>query len=198
MLPLNKFTPQAEGRLGVSSSCKQCRNARYRATRAANPPPRKPKACHEHECQFCHSVYTSSHKRSNYCSRTCSQKFRYANNPQAVRDRVRAWEQRNLEAHRLNQQTRTIRRRKKIEGTVYVRDWRRTLRRFNHACAYCGRKNIQLTVEHVVPISRGGMNTIGNVVPACSNCNNTKNNLTVMEWRMRDRRNEEARKRYAC
>ncbi|MBL10073.1 MAG: HNH endonuclease [Acidiferrobacteraceae bacterium] len=43
-------------------------------------------------------------------------------------------------------------------------------------CHYCGDRfsRDQLTMDHVVPISRGGKSTKGNVVPACKDCNNQK------------------------
>ena len=51
-------------------------------------------------------------------------------------------------------------------------------------CHYCG-KSIppkELTLDHVVPIARGGRTTKGNCVPACKDCNNQKKNLLPMEW----------------
>jgi 5-methylcytosine-specific restriction protein A len=43
-------------------------------------------------------------------------------------------------------------------------------------CHYCGKKfqPKQLTMDHVVPLSRGGTTTPGNVVPACLECNKNK------------------------
>ncbi len=51
-------------------------------------------------------------------------------------------------------------------------------------CHYCG-KSVppkELTLDHVVPIARGGRTTKGNCVPACKDCNNQKKNLLPMEW----------------
>ncbi len=51
-------------------------------------------------------------------------------------------------------------------------------------CYYCGRsvdKN-ELTMDHVVPIIRGGKSTKGNIVPACKECNNKKKYLLPVEW----------------
>lgn len=51
-------------------------------------------------------------------------------------------------------------------------------------CYYCG-TDIQpeeLTMDHVVPIIRGGRSTRGNVVPACKTCNNKKKYLLPLEW----------------
>ena len=50
-------------------------------------------------------------------------------------------------------------------------------------CHYChrhvGREN--LTMDHVIPVSRGGTSTRGNCVPCCKECNNKKKYLTPAE-----------------
>ena len=51
-------------------------------------------------------------------------------------------------------------------------------------CHYCG-ENVgrdELTMDHVVPLSRGGRSTKGNLVAACKACNNKKKYLLPMEW----------------
>ena len=40
----------------------------------------------------------------------------------------------------------------------------------------------ELTMDHIVPLARGGKSTKGNVVPACKACNNAKQHLLPMEW----------------
>ena len=51
-------------------------------------------------------------------------------------------------------------------------------------CHYCGESIApkDLTLDHVVPIARGGRTTKGNCVPACKDCNNQKKNLLPLEW----------------
>jgi 5-methylcytosine-specific restriction endonuclease McrA len=51
-------------------------------------------------------------------------------------------------------------------------------------CGYCGRSAPpkELTMDHIVPLARGGKSTKGNVVPACKTCNNAKKHLLPMEW----------------
>ncbi len=51
-------------------------------------------------------------------------------------------------------------------------------------CHYCGSRVAprELTLDHLVPVSRGGKSTRGNCVPACKECNNKKKNLLPMEW----------------
>jgi 5-methylcytosine-specific restriction endonuclease McrA len=40
----------------------------------------------------------------------------------------------------------------------------------------------ELTMDHIVPVSRGGRTTKGNVVACCKECNNAKKQLLPMEW----------------
>ncbi len=51
-------------------------------------------------------------------------------------------------------------------------------------CHYCGRRFSpgELTMDHIVPIIRGGKTTKGNVAPACKECNSKKKYLLPMEW----------------
>ncbi len=51
-------------------------------------------------------------------------------------------------------------------------------------CFYCGVAILpkDLTMDHIVPIIRGGKSTKGNVVPACKECNNKKKHSLPMEW----------------
>ena len=51
-------------------------------------------------------------------------------------------------------------------------------------CFYC-RTNTparKLTMDHIVPLSRGGRSTKSNLVPCCKSCNNLKKNLLPIEW----------------
>jgi 5-methylcytosine-specific restriction protein A len=50
-------------------------------------------------------------------------------------------------------------------------------------CAYCGVRfePRELTMDHVVPIARGGRSVRGNVVASCKNCNNRKKLMTPAE-----------------
>ena len=50
-------------------------------------------------------------------------------------------------------------------------------------CAYCGSKK-DLSVDHILPSSRGGKDTFENTVTACLKCNNIKGNKTPREARM--------------
>lgn len=53
----------------------------------------------------------------------------------------------------------------------------------NGICRYCQKKfkSSELTMDHVVPIARGGTSTPGNVVPSCRSCNQSKKLETPVE-----------------
>ena len=58
------------------------------------------------------------------------------------------------------------------------------LHRDNHSCQYCGCKGSKLSIDHVMPRSRGGEDSWENVTTACLNCNVTKGNRTPNEAQM--------------
>lgn len=59
----------------------------------------------------------------------------------------------------------------------------RIYKRDNHECVYCGSKK-QLTLDHVIPKSRGGRNEWTNLVTCCFKCNLKKGNRTPEEAKM--------------
>jgi len=56
------------------------------------------------------------------------------------------------------------------------------LEKFKHRCAYCGKNNVPLKVEHIIPKTRGGTNRISNLTISCEKCNQKKNNMTAEEF----------------
>lgn len=61
---------------------------------------------------------------------------------------------------------------------------RNIMHRDNYTCQYCGRKS-ELTIDHVIPRSRGGKDTWDNVVVACLRCNVNKGSKTPREAGMK-------------
>lgn len=51
-------------------------------------------------------------------------------------------------------------------------------------CYYCGKKTAfkNLTMDHLVPLARGGRSTKDNLVPCCKECNNRKKGMLPLEW----------------
>lgn len=60
---------------------------------------------------------------------------------------------------------------------------REVLRRDNHTCQYCGSTK-RLTLDHVIPRSKGGQHTWDNVVTACEPCNLAKSNRLLHDTSM--------------
>tara|TARA_B100000609_G_scaffold175041_1_gene152077 strand:- start:78 stop:629 length:552 start_codon:yes stop_codon:yes gene_type:complete len=58
------------------------------------------------------------------------------------------------------------------------------LRRDGMRCQYCGTKSSELTLDHIIPKSRGGSDTWDNLITACKKCNNKKGNRTPEEANM--------------
>ena len=56
------------------------------------------------------------------------------------------------------------------------------LEKWGRKCAYCGKGNVPLEVEHIQPRSRGGTNRISNLTLACRECNEKKGNQDVDEF----------------
>lgn len=53
-----------------------------------------------------------------------------------------------------------------------------------HACYYCGKQlsHCDLTVDHLIPLSRGGKTEYSNLRICCRRCNNEKGNMTEQEY----------------
>jgi 5-methylcytosine-specific restriction enzyme A len=60
--------------------------------------------------------------------------------------------------------------------------WKRRLAK--GVCHYCGNRFPikELTMDHIVPVSKGGKTTRGNVVVCCKTCNTGKKSKLLMEW----------------
>ncbi|OGU32757.1 MAG: HNH endonuclease [Ignavibacteria bacterium GWA2_35_9] len=58
------------------------------------------------------------------------------------------------------------------------------LRRDNYKCAYCGRSDLPLTIDHILPKAKGGTDSWENLICACTLCNNKKGDRTPVQARM--------------
>jgi 5-methylcytosine-specific restriction endonuclease McrA len=56
------------------------------------------------------------------------------------------------------------------------------LAKWGRACAYCGKGNLPLQVEHLIPKMRGGSSRVNNLTLACGDCNQKKGNRTAAEF----------------
>lgn len=143
--------------------------------------------------------YAANHDRAKATQRDYAER-----NAGSIRDYKRSWEKANqdkvkasralakskITASMFAEQYHRRRARKATNGVykVTARDMARCLARFAGACAYCSTNftlELRPTWDHIVPISRGGQHSVGNLAPACSACNTSKWASTVTEWRKR-------------
>lgn len=60
---------------------------------------------------------------------------------------------------------------------IFIRD--------NYTCQYCGTRTSDLTIDHIIPRSRGGDHSWENLVSACRTCNHRKGGKLLMDSKMR-------------
>ena len=60
---------------------------------------------------------------------------------------------------------------KEIRKQIYYRD--------HYTCKCCGKYNVRLEIDHIIPISRGGKTEIGNLQTLCHDCNKKKGTKTI-------------------
>lgn len=67
-----------------------------------------------------------------------------------------------------------------LSKTQYIN----TLRYFDFCCAYCGKSLFEnkLEKDHIIALSKGGLTTRFNIIPACRSCNASKNNSDYYTW----------------
>lgn len=58
--------------------------------------------------------------------------------------------------------------------------WREIKAAYGYRCVYCGVKTIALQQDHIMPLSKGGLHTASNIVPACKPCNVRKSDGPVL------------------
>ena len=78
----------------------------------------------------------------------------------------------------------------RLPSTTVAFSRRNIFKRDRMTCQYCGRrpKGEELTIDHVIPRSHGGMSTWENCVLACIKCNHTKADRTPAKARMKLRK----------
>ena len=155
----------------------------------------------ERACSTCDGSMAGKRSDARFCSRSCKTKAsdarRRMDGRAHARDRARYVKEADHRRAYAKQylaenpeRMRVIRRRRKgqIRGEVLLfteRDWRRLVARYRGCCAYCHKPSATLHREHVVPLSRGGRHSVGNILPACPRCNYSKHTKFLTEWRFR-------------
>lgn len=177
----------------LRAACKVCTNAQNREWHRRNPHKQL-----EYDKRFAQSKPDQAKARTRRWREKNPDKVRQASqnrkrgpnrkrNREYDREYARAWNAANPGKRRLTQHKYRARKMANKVGNVSLQEARAIL---NRACMYCG--GVAEHLDHVVPISRGGAHSVGNLAPACASCNLSKRNRFVIEWKawkLRDIRN---------
>lgn len=115
------------------------------------------------------------YRRINSTAMNIRERARYHADPSRSAKASRKWRSKNIDKYREY----FHRRRARIAqngGTYTAQQWQELKAKYNSACLACGRTEptIKLTVDHVLPIVKGGTNDISNIQPLCFSCNDSK------------------------
>ncbi len=205
-LSIECFSPSKLGKFSVRSKCKPCcrkQSKQYRMNnadkvseynkryRAENPERAKfyrdkfraenPDYAREYHAQY--RYLENKRSRERYWSNTAKESLRKRRdrlaNPEKYRERNRRYAQNNRQ--KLNAKS-ARRRALKENAAVFFISKRELWHLYNGKCFYCNKPSE--TMDHVIPLKKGGSHGVGNLVPCCGSCNYSKRDLTVMEWKV--------------
>jgi 5-methylcytosine-specific restriction endonuclease McrA len=112
-------------------------------------------------------------------------------NREAYLERLRKWRQANAEyiaaqrqePERLLKHRERQQRRRSLVGTESPELSAAVGELLQQPCAYCGTQAEHMTIDHIVPLARGGKHELSNLAPACMTCNCSKGARLLEEWR---------------
>lgn len=145
---------------------------RQRKKRAENP---------EHEREMLRR-WRAAHPEKYKATVSKNNRDYYRQHAAEMCERKRKWRKENPDLHCANAAKRRARMLDGISRGLSRQEWRDICALYEHRCAYC-RSEAKLTRDHVHPISRGGRDEPGNVVPACMRCNVSKKNRLISQWK---------------
>lgn len=128
------------------------------------------------------------HQRNKEKEREYAKEW-YKNNPEKSREKHKRYRDSHKEQDRERMRRNSLIRkaRKKSVFTIPIDAvvFREKLLFFSNKCAYCLIDlvdSVNLSWDHVIPISKGGTHTPGNLVPCCLKCNSSKSDSDIVEW----------------
>ena len=100
-------------------------------------------------------------------------------NKEQIEKAYRAYRQENPEVYKASYH----KRRALIAGSKVFQVTRKDIKKIlSNPCTYCG-SNESISIDHVIPLSRSGDHSIGNLTSACFSCNSSKNSRFITEWK---------------
>jgi len=127
------------------------------------------RAAHRQELNEKKVVYISSHPEYAKNRKEWSRRWRENNRERVLARAIKAVHKRRATLAQSG-------------GSFTELEWQVMLSVFGCACLCCGRRDVTLTRDHVVPISRQGRNEIANIQPLCRSCN-AKKHIKITDYR---------------
>jgi len=106
-----------------------------------------------------------------------SRKKYYEENREREIAKVLEWQKQNPEYKKAIDQNRRTQK-TKAGGSFTVQEWVVLCEKYDYRCVCCHKKR-KLTIDHIVPVSKGGTSNIENLQPLCRSCNSRKGTNTV-------------------
>ena len=182
--PLTEFDRRKDSPSGFKSSCKPCKResdaAAMRRWRERNP-----ELSRERSRFYVAQNPEKERERYRRYDRENREKRRLAiaksreENPEHHRELGRKWRAANLELCRARCRAYWHRKRSGADPAADVDAYCELL--MLQACAYCGATD-NMSIDHVIPLSKGGTHEIDNLLPACRSCNSSKGARPLEEW----------------
>jgi 5-methylcytosine-specific restriction endonuclease McrA len=115
--------------------------------------------------------------------RESQRKYRESH-PEIYREATKKYYKANPEVKRSLERRRKARKHDNATFKITTRDLKKL---YAGPCSYCGSFE-SMTLDHVIPISKGGVHGVGNLVPACGPCNFSKGQKLLIEWKLYKKR----------
>lgn len=199
-LPSKSFGIKLSSKTGLTAECKQCRSDSRKQKRLndaeylQNERAVRRKGYHKNKDQINKRVkekYFANHEailreRREYWSKNSDKLNRrrresYKDNPEPfVRSNLK-WRSNNPEKVRAIAKSKKATRRtveRNAQGSLSPKEWLSVIEKYGNHCLKCKSTN-KITMDHIVPLSKGGRNSIENVQPLCVSCNSRKRTKTI-------------------
>lgn len=179
--PITDFTKNRTKRDGHNSRCKECRSKYHKRYYSENADKIKARA---RKWYADNTEYAKEYRRQHYIDHAEEYKERAAqyliNNAEAVRE----YERRRYPTRKEDVKRRTrhyVAWSKGAIGEWSQEQWDTLRQMANGRCMCCGKG--EMTMDHIVPLSRGGSNWIINIQVLCTSCNASKGNRHSTDYR---------------
>jgi len=179
--PITDFNIDRQKSDNLQSRCRSCnrkiQSAYYRANREKVKI--KQQEYRENNRDKIRTLISDWTKRNPEKNRQTSLAF-YHRNKHKKNNNELSWAKQNPEANREKTARREAQKRANQSFVILSKDLKKL---YDSVCTYCGISG-EIQADHVVPISRGGVHGISNLVPACRTCNQSKGSKLLSEWRL--------------